>query len=127
VENGGIRDKGIFTTPPLGYLEFLQLVANSAFVLSDSGGIQEETTVRGIPCITLRENTERPVKIWEGSNALAGSDPQKILAEAGKGLQTRTIAKSIPELWDGHAAERIIKICAEFLLDRPSCACSPVV
>jgi len=77
-----ITGPGLYCLEPLGYLDFLNLVANSTLVMSDSGGIQEETTVLGVPCITLRENTERPVTVWEGTNVVVGSDPDKILETA---------------------------------------------
>lgn len=91
---------------PLGYLEFLGLMTNARLVLTDSGGIQEETTVLGIPCLTLRENTERPVTVTRGTNEVVGRDPQQIVAKA-------IAALCIPELWDGHAAERIVDILKE--------------
>jgi UDP-N-acetylglucosamine 2-epimerase (non-hydrolysing) len=78
-------------------------------VLTDSGGIQEETTALGIPCLTLRENTERPVTISEGTNLLVGTDPAKIVAGARDVLVGRGKAGRIPPLWDGHAAGRIVE------------------
>ncbi len=95
---------------PVGYIDFIHLVKNARFVLTDSGGIQEETTVLNIPCITMRENTERPVTIKEGTNYLAGLDKQKILKivsaiRAGKAKQGRR-----PKYWDGKTAERIVTI-----------------
>ena len=95
---------------PVNYLEMLNLMANAQMVLSDSGGIQEETTILGVPCLTLRENTERPVTVIEGTNLIIGNDPQRIVAEcsqilAGEGKQGR-----VPKLWDGRAAERIADI-----------------
>jgi UDP-N-acetylglucosamine 2-epimerase (non-hydrolysing) len=96
---------------PLGYLEFLGLMANARMVLTDSGGIQEETTILGIPCLTLRENTERPVTISQGTNQLVGTAPQRITDAALRLLESddgHTIRR--PELWDGHAAERIVAI-----------------
>ena len=95
---------------PLGYLEFLNLMSKARFVMTDSGGLQEETTILGIPCLTIRENTERPVTITEGSNLLVGSDPNRILEGARKILGGDWKESKIPELWDGKAAERIVKI-----------------
>jgi UDP-N-acetylglucosamine 2-epimerase (non-hydrolysing) len=99
---------------PLGYLDFLRLTADAAVVLTDSGGIQEETTILGVPCLTLRENTERPVTIAEGTNHLVGLDPARILS-AYRDIRTnpnRTARR--PEKWDGHAAERIARIIAQW-------------
>src|SRR5216110_783589 len=96
--------------PPVGYLDFLCLMSKAALVLTDSGGIQEETTALGIPCLTLRENTERPVTISEGTNLLVGTDPAKIVAGARDVLAGRGKAGKIPPLWDGHAAGRIVEI-----------------
>jgi len=94
---------------PLGYLDFLQLMAEARVVLTDSGGIQEETTVLGVPCVTLRENTERPVTLTEGTNVLAGTDPARIVEETKKAAQAERMARQ-PALWDGKAAERIVKV-----------------
>ena len=96
-------------TPPLGYLDFGKLVSNSKYVLTDSGGIQEETTVYGIPCITLRENTERPITIEIGTNVLAGCDTNKILSYVEKINKNEWKSGKTPELWDGKAAQRIVK------------------
>jgi UDP-N-acetylglucosamine 2-epimerase (non-hydrolysing) len=93
---------------PLGYLEFLDLMMHACLVLTDSGGIQEETTILGVPCLTLRENTERPITITEGTNLLVGSDPQRIVAEVGRILAGESKAGRTPELWDGCAAGRIV-------------------
>ncbi|KAA3618735.1 MAG: UDP-N-acetylglucosamine 2-epimerase (non-hydrolyzing) [Calditrichaeota bacterium] len=98
---------------PLGYLDFLQCMDNSKFVLTDSGGIQEETTVLGVPCITARENTERPITAEVGTNIIVGRDSQKLLAEANKILAGKGKKGEVPELWDGRAAERIVKILWE--------------
>ena len=95
---------------PLGYVEFLSLMADAKLVLSDSGGIQEETCALGVPCITLRENTERPVTLRSGYHVLAGSDPEKILAYAEKYLAAPSPVPFGIELWDGHAAERIVEV-----------------
>ena len=80
------------------------------FVLTDSGGIQEETTVLGIPCLTLRNNTERPVTVAQGTNVVVGNDEEKIVSEAYRILDGKNEESHIPELWDGEAAERIAKI-----------------
>jgi UDP-N-acetylglucosamine 2-epimerase (non-hydrolysing) len=91
---------------PIGYLPFIGLMEASAVVLTDSGGIQEETTILGVPCLTLRNNTERPVTISDGTNRLAGTAPDTILA-AWASVNGRAIAGRVPPLWDGRAAERI--------------------
>ncbi len=95
---------------PIGYLDFLCLLSRATLVMTDSGGIQEETTALGVPCLTLRENTERPITISEGTNLLVGSDPCKIVAAAQDILAGKGKAGRIPPLWDGHAAERIVDI-----------------
>ncbi|HET6862291.1 MAG TPA: UDP-N-acetylglucosamine 2-epimerase (non-hydrolyzing) [Pyrinomonadaceae bacterium] len=99
---------------PLGYLDFLALYSTARLVLTDSGGIQEETTSLGIPCLTLRENTERPITIEYGTNVLVGTDTTLIISEANKALNgpSRRVNHSIP-LWDGHAAERILDVLEE--------------
>jgi UDP-N-acetylglucosamine 2-epimerase (non-hydrolysing) len=96
--------------PPVGYLDFLCLLSKATLVLTDSGGIQEETTALGVPCLTLRENTERPVTISEGTNQLIGTDPAKILAAAQQVLSGKGKPGRIPPFWDGHAAERIVEV-----------------
>ncbi|GMT40579.1 MAG: UDP-N-acetylglucosamine 2-epimerase (non-hydrolyzing) [bacterium] len=96
--------------PPLGYREMLGLMKDSKIVLTDSGGMQEETTALGIPCITLRENTERPITVEEGTNTITGSDPDKIMACFNDIMASGGKAGHIPELWDGKAAERIASI-----------------
>lgn len=106
--------KNLVLMPPLGYLDFVGLMANADLVLTDSGGIQEETTVLGIPCLTLRENTERPVTITEGTNLLAGKKCRSIL-QAYKRLRSRKKHRRIPALWDGKAANRIVAILAKKL------------
>lgn len=111
----GGQAEGLWVTDPLRYLEFLQLVMNAKMVLTDSGGIQEETTVLGVPCITLRENTERPITCEIGTNQIVGSDPDKILAAARAVLDGKTKPHRVPDKWDGRAAERIVKILLEEL------------
>lgn len=105
--------RNLIITEPIGYLDFMQLMQHARLVLTDSGGIQEETTYLQIPCLTIRENTERPVTIEIGTNQLLGSDPKKITDSAQKIFAGEVKKGSIPELWDGHAAERIVKIIAE--------------
>ena len=95
---------------PIGYLDFLKLQASARIVLTDSGGIQEETTVLKVPCLTLRENTERPVTAEIGSNQMVGTDPDRILAAYRRALCGDWRAPQIPPLWDGKAAERIVDI-----------------
>ncbi len=97
---------------PQAYMAFLNLWKDAAVVLTDSGGLQEETTALGVPCITIRENTERPVTIDEGSNVLVGTDPARIVAEVRKVLRGEGKQGRRPHLWDGKAAERIVGILA---------------
>ena len=106
---------GLLLTDPLGYLDFLQLLSGARLVLTDSGGIQEETTVLGIPCITLRENTERPITVEQGTNTIAGTDPARIVAAANHALDNPPdkSALKIPELWDGQTADRILDALLE--------------
>ncbi|MCX6639789.1 MAG: UDP-N-acetylglucosamine 2-epimerase (non-hydrolyzing) [bacterium] len=95
--------------PPLGYLDFLALMDKAKFVMTDSGGLQEETTVLGVPCLTLRENTERPITITAGTNLLVGLDPDKIVTEAVRILDGKAKQGKVPPLWDGSASERIVQ------------------
>jgi UDP-N-acetylglucosamine 2-epimerase (non-hydrolysing) len=100
---------GLMLIDPLGYLDFLSLYSGASLVLTDSGGIQEETTVLGIPCVTLRENTERPITVEMGTNTIAGTDPARIAAAAFAALaRPKPENPSVPPLWDGHTAERIL-------------------
>ena len=93
---------------PLGYLDFLSLYSGARLVLTDSGGIQEETSVLGIPCLTLRENTERPITVTRGTNKVVGNDPEKIVTAAFAALEEKTKPSVSIPLWDGHTAERIV-------------------
>jgi len=104
---------GVRLLEPLSYLPFLGLVSRSRLVLTDSGGIQEETTVLGIPCLTLRSNTERPVTCQDGTNVIVGWDPQAIREAAYAVLGGRVPKGRIPEKWDGKAAERIVSVLLE--------------
>ncbi len=97
---------------PLGYLDFLALMDQSLLVLTDSGGIQEETTVLGVPCLTMRAETERPITVSEGTNVVVGLDADLILAESRSILRGAGKHGRIPALWDGHAAERIVDVLA---------------
>ena len=107
---------GIRLIDPLGYLDFLRLITEATFVLTDSGGIQEETTVLGIPCLTLRNNTERPVTVTEGTNVLVGTNKSKMIDESHKILKGTWIKGRVPELWDGKAAKRIVTILESHLV-----------
>lgn len=107
--------QNIHLMDPIGYLDFLKLNSCARVVFTDSGGIQEETTVLKVPCITLRENTERPVTVEIGSNQVVGSDPQKILAAYRNVASGKWREPQIPPLWDGKAAQRIVKILLEEL------------
>jgi UDP-N-acetylglucosamine 2-epimerase (non-hydrolysing) len=100
---------GLRTTTPLGYLDFIALESGAALVLTDSGGVQEETTVLGVPCLTLRDNTERPITVSEGTNIVVGRDPERIMAGARRALEGQIQARR-PALWDGHASERIADV-----------------
>jgi len=104
------RMKNLLLLEPIGYLDFLKLMDNAAFILTDSGGIQEESTVLNVPCLTLRENTERPITIEQGSNILVGTDADRIIHESLSILSGHGKHSRIPPLWDGQAAERIVRI-----------------
>jgi len=107
--------KGLVMIEPAGYLDFLKLMSSARLVLTDSGGIQEETTVLGIPCVTLRENTERPITVEMGTNTIAGTDTAKILAAAHRALDHPPDKSNlkIPPLWDGRTADRILDALLE--------------
>jgi len=107
--------KQLILIEPVGYLDFLKLMAHAVFVMTDSGGIQEETTILGIPCLTLRKNTERPITIAQGTNQLVGMDPECILS-AYRFIRTneQKSESRIPEKWDGRAAQRIASIVADW-------------
>ena len=109
-EEGRELKRRIHAFEPLGYLDFLNLMAHAAVVLTDSGGIQEETTVLNIPCITLRDTTERPITLTEGTNVLVHDDPERIVAEVERALAGKSRRGNCPAIWDGHTAERIVRI-----------------
>ncbi len=104
--------KGFRILSPIGYLEFLHLNMNAKMILTDSGGIQEESTVLGIPCVTLRHNTERPITCEIGTNVLVGNRPEKIL-EAAERVMANEVKGRVPDKWDGKAAERIVRVILE--------------
>jgi UDP-N-acetylglucosamine 2-epimerase (non-hydrolysing) len=111
----GALQKAATVIEPLGYLDFLSLLDNSRLVLTDSGGIQEETTVLGVPCLTFRENTERPITVTHGTNRVVGLDPARVGAAVDDIMTAGAFTPRIPELWDGHAAERIVGTLAKRL------------
>ena len=106
---------GIKITGPVGYLDFVALMSKSKLVLTDSGGLQEETTALGIPCITLRENTERPITVTEGTNTIVGCDPELIKSTALDALTTGGKSGRIPEMWDGKTAHRIADVLINYI------------
>ncbi len=108
-----IQNSKLSLVEPLGYLEFLHLTMHSRMVLTDSGGLQEETTVLGIPCITMRNNTERPITCEVGTNFLVGNRPEKVLECVRRVLSGNLPKGQIPEKWDGKAAQRIVRVLLE--------------
>jgi len=108
-------NEGMRLIEPLGYLEFLCLSSQAQLILTDSGGLQEESTALGIPCLTLRENTERPITVTQGTNRVVGVSPQKIQDEAARVLRGEGKIGRTPELWDGRASERIARVYERFL------------
>ena len=113
--DAGIDERRFALLPPQGYLEMLGLMKDATLVLTDSGGLQEETTALGVPCLTIRENTERPITIAEGTNTLVGTDARRIVGAAFDVLDTGGKRGRAPELWDGRAAERIAAHLADWL------------
>jgi len=110
-----LRDRprqGLLIIDPVGYLDFLAMEASARLVLTDSGGVQEETTVLGVPCLTLRDNTERPITLTEGTNRLVGGDPDRIVAEARRVLRDG-VERRCPSLWDGKAGERVAEVIVQ--------------
>jgi len=119
LEKTGLLKKlnpGIILSDPIGYIDFLALVLHASLVVTDSGGIQEETTFLSVPCITVRNNTERPVTIEVGTNQLIGTDFAKVLKAATNILNGEQPEGSVPSLWDGNTAERIVEILKEKLV-----------
>jgi UDP-N-acetylglucosamine 2-epimerase (non-hydrolysing) len=109
----GMNATNLHLLEPLPYIEFLALQRGSKVVITDSGGIQEETTYLGVPCLTLRQNTERPITVDLGTNVLVGQDVNKLRSELTKILEGKTKSGVIPPLWDGHAGERIAEILCQ--------------
>jgi|SRR5579883_970050 len=114
IQDFGLSLSGIRTMNPVGYLEFLNLESTASVVLTDSGGAQEETTILGVPCLTLRHNTERPVTIEHGTNIMVGPDKGRILDAFRRIMNGDWKPSGPPEFWDGHAAERIIRVIRDF-------------
>ena len=118
LEEFGLKTKidqaNITLEPPLSYMKFLSLWKGASLVLTDSGGLQEETTALGIPCFTMRENTERPITIHDGTNTLVGTDSARILKAYGEFKTNHSDQAKIPDLWDGNTASRIVKIFEKF-------------
>ena len=113
-----IDSENVLLLPPQGYLGMVGLMSSATLVMTDSGGIQEETTALGIPCLTLRENTERPVTVEQGTNTVVGRDRDLIISTVEEILQTGGKRGRVPELWDGHAGERIADHLAHWLEDQ---------
>jgi UDP-N-acetylglucosamine 2-epimerase (non-hydrolysing) len=109
-----LPNRGIFCFEPVGYIDFVALMSQARLVLTDSGGIQEETTVLGVPCLTLRDTTERPVTVTHGTNRVIGTDPDKIRQEAARVFNEPALPTTRPPLWDGRAAGRIVNALLEY-------------
>jgi len=113
MENTGenIENRSLILIEPLGYLDFLALMSHATFVITDSGGIQEETTYLGVPCLTLRDSTERPITITKGTNELVSLDT--VAFHTDKIMEGAWKAGTVPEMWDGRSAERIVDILSQ--------------
>jgi len=121
MRGAGLSERGLILTEPLGYLEFLRLTSEARLVLTDSGGIQEETTILHVPCLTMRENTERPITIEEGTNRLVGTDPKEILQAALDTLDAPPRFLAPPKFWDGKASARILDVLERSIGGRVNC------
>jgi UDP-N-acetylglucosamine 2-epimerase (non-hydrolysing) len=111
---------GIHVVPPMSYLEFLRLQSGATLMITDSGGVQDETTALGIPCLTVRENTERPLTVSQGTNLLVGLDGKCLVQEARKALRGQGKKGPVPKLWDGHASARIVQTLADHYASMPT-------
>ncbi len=114
------RNHRLILTPPFGYFDFLKLEKNACFVLTDSGGVQEETTFFGVPCLTIRENTERPITITEGTNILVGNKSEAIISESMNILGGKKKSGKIPQFWDDEVSRRIVEVIQKKRLPRIS-------
>jgi UDP-N-acetylglucosamine 2-epimerase (non-hydrolysing) len=108
------ENENLIFIEPLGYIEFTSLMLYSKIVVTDSGGVQEETTVLGIPCITMRENTERPITVTEGTNIIIGNDYERLFQLTDKALNNQWKEASVPMYWDGKTSERVIEVLKKF-------------
>jgi UDP-N-acetylglucosamine 2-epimerase (non-hydrolysing) len=108
----------IVVMPPQGYLQMVALMSGATLVLTDSGGVQEETTALSVPCLTMRDSTERPITVEQGTNVIVGRDRDLVLSLVDDVMQTGGKRGRMPELWDGHAAERIVDHLNSWILDR---------
>jgi UDP-N-acetylglucosamine 2-epimerase (non-hydrolysing) len=113
ISDFGLNAEKLHVLDPLSYVDFLGLQSRATVVITDSGGIQEETTYLGVPCLTLRENTERPITVTLGTNVLVGRDPDKLRSELSRVLAGQAKKGTIPPLWDGHAGERVAAVLAD--------------
>jgi UDP-N-acetylglucosamine 2-epimerase (non-hydrolysing) len=128
-EGGELPGSGLWMMPPASYLDFLDLIQHAAMVITDSGGVQEETTFLGVPCLTYRDSTERPVTVSMGTNRVVGCDPRCLLDSALELLENRFQGRFSPErppLWDGKTAPRIVHILKQTWQHRLACAEEPV-
>jgi UDP-N-acetylglucosamine 2-epimerase (non-hydrolysing) len=122
IEDFGLNAGQLRVLDPLPYIDFLALQSRATVVITDSGGIQEETTYLGVPCLTVRENTERPITVSMGTNVLVGRDREKLRTELSRVLAGKAKKGTVPPLWDGHAGERI----AEILTQQPLRVCESI-
>jgi UDP-N-acetylglucosamine 2-epimerase (non-hydrolysing) len=128
-EGGEIPGPGLWMLPPASYLDFLGLIQHAVMVITDSGGVQEETTFLGVPCLTYRDNTERPITVSMGTNRVVGSDPRRLLDSALELLENRgqdSLSPRPPPLWDGQTAPRIVHILKQAWQRHLACAAEPV-
>ena len=121
IEEFGLNAEKLHLSGPLPYVEFLAMQQRAAVVITDSGGIQEETTYLGVPCLTLRDNTERPVTVTLGTNVIVGQERDKLSSELSKIVAGKAKTGTIPPLWDGHAAERIADVLLTLTVRKSGC------